>query len=80
MKCSQLLIWKKLCAHQLLLLWQNIIISSLALIYVYFESAEKIQVERMKPSTLFRETSVMAWGLVDEIIYKQLPKLCVLCI
>lgn len=45
-----------------------------------FESAEKIQVERMKSSTLFREKSVMAWDLVYEIIYKELPKLCVLCI
>lgn len=59
---------------------KNIIIYSLALICVYFQSAEKIQVERMKSSTLFTETSVMAWGLVYEIIYKQLPKLCVLCI
>lgn len=40
-----------------------IIINALALLYVYFESAEKIQVERMS-STLFRETSVMAWDLL----------------
>lgn len=58
---------------------KNIIIYSVTLIYIYFQSAEKIQVERMKSSTLFKETSVMTWGLVYEIIHKQLPKLCVLC-
>lgn len=61
---------------------KNIIIYiySVTLLYIYFQSAEKIQVERMKSSTLFKETSVMTWGLVYEITHKQLPKLCVLCI